>query len=498
MSDESVVETEGITVRKAFDADGFPVPAVTFRVESDRSEPVGLRITDDIPDNFEIEQIGFHPDYGSEHWTATGEGVVRFERTVDPGEAFTTVYGIRMAEDEEPTPFLESPTVEIDPDAIEESDIDEVVPKETSEVVRELAGGKRETVPGLEEEPAMEDTGEPDEEEPDAVEAGATPSPGESDHAEILDDPETETAESVDEPTGTDVEETATEEPEPVDATEEIGEEPEPVDATEEIGEEPEPVDVPEGEAADTTAPIGEAETAPADRDEPTDLETDDEPVGADPDGTVGEPAVDIEGDTEAEFESIGTALAAEIREDRVSEEDLDAIRAAVRDESPSERVRIEHLQSRVSDLEAYSDALEEFIDDNGAAKELLEDLEDEIDSLASDIDGFDTRLESARTERETLDDRIDSVETEFDDVEDLAEQVRRLRGDLDALDERVDDAESVRFEVESLVETVESIQTNVDEIREEIEEMQEDVGEMGDDVDEMREWRDQLQNVFK
>ena len=154
VSDESVVETEGDTVTKAFDAEGFQVPAVTFRVESDRNDPVGLRITDEIPEGFGIEQIGFHPDYGSENWTATGDGVVRFDRTVNPGEAFTTVYGIRMADDDEPDPFLESPTIEVDPDAIEEEAIDDVVPKESSEVVRELASGERDTVPGLEEEEA--------------------------------------------------------------------------------------------------------------------------------------------------------------------------------------------------------------------------------------------------------------------------------------------------------------------------------------------------------
>ena len=194
LSDESVVETEGMKVTKSFDAEGFPVPAVTFRVESDRNDPVGLRITDEIPEGFGIEQIGFHPDYGSEHWTATGEGVVRFERTVNPGEAFTTVYGIRMADDEEPTPFLEAPSVEVDPSAIEEEEIDEVVPKESSEVVRELASGERDTVPGLEEEeeaPAAEAA------EAEGVEAEGPADP--LDDAEILGEPGTEPPEEAEE-----------------------------------------------------------------------------------------------------------------------------------------------------------------------------------------------------------------------------------------------------------------------------------------------------------
>ncbi|MFW6458467.1 MAG: hypothetical protein ACOCY6_03530, partial [Halodesulfurarchaeum sp.] len=153
MNEESVVVTDGVTVSKSFDRDGFPVPAVTFDVASTREEPVEITITDDIPEGFGIEQIGFHPEYESDHWRATGDGGVRFERTIEPGEELYTLYGVRMAEETEPTVFLEKPTVEVRGGG----DAEEVVPRGSSEVVRELARGERDTVPGLEEpEPLVE------------------------------------------------------------------------------------------------------------------------------------------------------------------------------------------------------------------------------------------------------------------------------------------------------------------------------------------------------
>ncbi|MFB6270500.1 MAG: hypothetical protein ABEH83_11180, partial [Halobacterium sp.] len=237
MSDETVVETGGVTVSKFFNAEDFPVPAVAFEVDSSRDDAVTLRIVDEIPDEFGIDQIGFHPEYGSEHWTASGDGVVRFEREIEPGESFTTVYGVRMEEGQDETPFLSAPTVEI-----EGEDIDDVVPPESTSVVRELAGGERETVPGLEDdgELEVEAGGVESLEEEDAeilegdVDLGSSEASEESEEEAVLGDEEPET-----EPEPV---ETGAEDEEPVTEPEAEGfgaEQPEPPQAEEGV-EEPE------------------------------------------------------------------------------------------------------------------------------------------------------------------------------------------------------------------------------------------------------------------
>jgi hypothetical protein len=476
VSDETVVETGGVTVSKFFNAEDFPVPAVAFDVSSSRDHPVTLRIVDEVPDEFGIDQIGFHPEYGSEHWTATGDGVVRFEREVDPGESFTTVYGVRMNEGQDETPFLSAPSVEVDG---EDEDIEEVVPQESTDVVRELAGGERETVPGLEDDAEIEAE----------VEAGGGDGLDSlEDDAEILgseDDSEADAAaetdaESEPEPeleTETDLESDleSDSEPEPATAVAGGGNSEETPGSEPGIGTEPE-----ESESAETAEDAdfsGEPGIASESDDTPTeteqtldteDLELDEEPVEVEdqPEQTsVGFDASDVAG-----------ALAEAIREEEVAEEDLETLQSAFGGVPNSTQVEIEHLQSRVSELEAYTDALEEFIDEEGGAQELVSSIESDVAALNEELADVEASVEHAATDREDIRERIEDVEEGFDAVDDLEEDLDRLRGDLDALDERVADTEELAFDVDDLEDDVEDLEAHVDEIE---------------------EWRDQLSDVF-
>lgn len=468
VTDETVVEEAGIRVTKSFDSEGFPVPAVTFRVESDLTETATVRIVDTIPEGFGIEQIGFHPDYGSEHWTATGNGVVRFERPVEAGEAFTTVYGIRMDADEESDPFLGAPEVTVDPEALTEAEVEDVVPRESSEVVREFASGKRDTVPGLEPEEAAEATATVGE---DGAEVSA------NDGAEILGGAESEpagVAEREEPPTASEGD-TADAVPAEAEAVDEEAEEPKPVaDDAEEPAEE-EPVVEASDDAADVTE---DAEADAAIEEEYAEV-----------DAEAAE-ASDAEGDVvEAEAESqphaptatldaadVVAVLAEEIRNGTVDDDDLAVIREAVVSPAESEVVRLEHLQARVSDLEAYTDALEAFIDENGEAQTLLADIEADVAAVEGTIESIESRLETAQGERAALRERVDAIADDVAAVAESTDRIDRLEGDLEALDERVADAEEARLAVEDLREDVESVSA---------------------DVEEFKQWRDQLSSLF-
>jgi len=442
MSDETVVETGGVTVSKFFNAEDFPVPAVAFDVDSDRDDAVTLRIVDEIPDEFGIDQIGFHPEYGSEHWTASGDGVVRFEREIDAGESFTTVYGVRMEDGQDETPFLSAPTVELDGE-----DIDEVVPPESTSVVRELAGGERETVPGLED----------DEGGLEADIEGGIESLEEED-AEILEgdiDLGSDDGEPEPEP-----------EPEPESEPETTGEE--------NFGEEP-PTE-PEAEGYGAEQPDPPAADEP-DLDEP-------EAQGFDGDDEAApEPVAFNAGDL------VGT-LAAAIRNDEVNDDDLATLQEAFGGVPNSTQVEVDHLQSRVSEMEAYTDALEEFLDEEGTAQQLVGDLEDEVSSLSAALDDLGDELgeveasvEDAAGDREQLRERVADVEAEVEAVDDLHEDIERLRGDVDAIDERLEDTEDAVMAV--------------DDIEDDLEDVSEDVDDLEEHVDEIEEWRSQLSDVF-
>ncbi len=446
MSDETVVETDGVTVSKFFNAEDFPVPAVAFDVDSDRDEAVTLRIVDEIPDEFGIDQIGFHPEYGSEHWTASGDGVVRFEREIEPGESFTTVYGVRMEDGQDETPFLSAPTVEL-----EGEDIDDVVPPESTSVVRELAGGERETVPGLEEEGEGEEVGlEAD------IEGGIESL--EEEDAEILEGDvdiggEEADLEADEEPLEAD--ETFEEEPPTEPEAEGYGaEQPEPPAAEEDV-EEPESEGFGE-EAAET---------------EPTEVEAGPESVGFDASDLV-------------------ATLAEALRNDEVSDDDLETLQDAFGGVPNSTQVEIDHLQSRVSELEAYTDALEEFLDEEGTAQQLFSNVEDEVSSLSAELADLSDELadvessvEDAAGDRQQLRERVAAVEDDVGAVEDLREDLERLRGDVDAIDERLADTEDAVMEV--------------DELEDDLEELADDLEDVEEHVDEIEEWRSQLSDVF-
>lgn len=450
MTDETVVEADGVHVTKSFDADGFPVPAVRFDVVSTRDDETTLTITDEIPDEFDIDQIGFHPEYGSEHWTATGDGMVRFERPIEANEEFTTVYGVRMGDDEEHSAFLDTPTVTIG-EPSETTEIEDIVPSESSDIVRELASGKRETIPGLEDD-AGEPAAEAETNEPllDALH---------DDSGEIVDAEAVEAAVTTLEE-GADPESAAIEEP-----------------TAEPDESEPTVAEIAAGGSAVDDAVGGheESETEPESTPETTSAEPSEgheEPVD--------EPEHDAtNSDLEQSTETITAAdvaaeLATQLREGDIDDDDLDVIREEFAPKRAT--AQIEHLQTRVSEMEAYADALGAFIDENGDARGILEDLQADVEDMRSTVGSLESSLDTAETDRAELRSDLDDVEEEIEGLDEVDERIDRVSGDVDALDDRLGGVEDSASQVDALSEDIEDLRA---EIR------------------EMKQWRDQLSDVF-
>ncbi|MFB6185915.1 MAG: hypothetical protein ABEI86_03495, partial [Halobacteriaceae archaeon] len=170
MSAESKVtfKTSDVRVEKDYNADEFPVPAVTFSITSERQDPVIVTITDTIPDELEMDQIGFHPDYGNEHWTAYQEGSVEYEHELKPEESLMTLYGVNLDDPEQAELFMTEPTVEVVPvdeykqeeedeveaeKTIDDTTMDNIPEQDSTDIVREVLQGDRDNVPGLEDQP---------------------------------------------------------------------------------------------------------------------------------------------------------------------------------------------------------------------------------------------------------------------------------------------------------------------------------------------------------
>lgn len=106
------VERQGVELRKSVDAEDFGVPSLVFTVHAPAEEGATIRIRDPVPEAVDGGDIGFHPNHGGEFWTYEGDAVV-FTRRFEPGESYTTVYGVAGADPATDDWLLAEPSVEV-------------------------------------------------------------------------------------------------------------------------------------------------------------------------------------------------------------------------------------------------------------------------------------------------------------------------------------------------------------------------------------------------
>jgi uncharacterized coiled-coil protein SlyX len=403
--EEVTVASNGITVIKTFEADAFPVPAIAFRIKSDRTEPVTVRIVDDVPENVAVEDLGFHPEYGSEYWTIEDDEIT-FEREVESEEQYTTVYGIRATGTDDVEQFLTEPDIaDVDPPLEDE---DGVVGGSGSDVVRDVISGNTDSVPGLSDE-----EGGDEDEDIGTLDLADPNSEGEDD------DEDKAEAEDAD-----------------------------------------------ESEAEDDEADEPEAEEAEAEDDEADEAEAEE----ADAAKTNG-----VSGD----IESVAAALATEIREGEVDDDDMEVlqdeleIEASGGTDGAAMDARIEKLQTNVADMEAYIDALEEFLEENGQGADLIEDVQSGLDDLESKMGEIE-----------------DGIEDNADDIASLEGKVNNIKGDMQSLKGDVKDVDDSIHEMQSTIDDLEGDLDDIEGVSDTIEDVE-------DDIVELQEWREQLSNVL-
>jgi len=395
------VTTGEVRVGKAFEADRFPVPAIAFEIESLADEPIRIRLVDEIPESFPMEGVGFHPDYEGDNWTAYRDNRVSYERTLDPGESVLTVYGIRIDDPEEAEDFLGDPAIEL----IEHGDAaatGDVLGRETTQVVRDaLSGEESRDLSGLGGGPLLDDS---------------APVP-----RERADDPITVTGDRDESVTAVGATETETE-----------------TETADEEGDDEEADAVPSADAAEVLDPRSGGAAVE------TEPETDAEPAPAD---------AAVPG-------SVAAALAAEIRDGTVDDEDLTVLREAFEaaeggDVPTSVDVRIGRLQSQIEDLLAYRDALADFLDENGTAEEVVGEVSEDLHDLSERVASLEDAAADADAERADIDAAVDAVadrvDAVADDLDDLSSTVETVEERLDAVEDLESDIEDIEAELDDL-----------------------------------------------
>lgn len=201
-------------------------------------------------------------------------------------------------------------------------------------------------------------------------------------------------------------------------------------------------------------------------RDGPAEGDADGDPPG-EPGGAAAEPSMDLgsgedgkpsesdeggaapaESGLEASLSAtpsggVARRLLEELREGHVDEETAAALREAL-EPGRSHDVRIKHLQSQVSDLAAYVEMLETFVDERGTLEEAFEEVTGEVATLDGDLGTVRSDLEGLS---ETVERDVGALEADLgdlrDDRDDLADRLDRLERQLRSVEERLQDLEA-------------------------------------------------------
>ena len=208
--------------------------------------------------------------------------------------------------------------------------------------------------------------------------------------------------------------------------------------------------------------------------------------------------------------DGIAAALADEIRSGEVDEADLELLRSELDVGVPrSLDVRIERLQASVADIEAYADALAEFIDEEGTAPEVLDRVDSRVDDVETDVNAVEERVDAGESAREdlagTVNDVEDAVDDLGDDVETLYEEVDAAAAGVERTEDRVDDVDDrlERFEAEfddlgdDLAEVDARLSDIEDRFGDEIEDVDAELAEITEHLEEIEAFRNRVNEAF-
>jgi prefoldin subunit 5 len=464
--DQRTVSAGEVTVTKRLDTNRFNTPAVSLEITSTADRSTSVTVTEPIPDSFAIENVGFHPEFGSEHWSISEDQIV-FDRTIDPGDEYITVYGVRNVTDDELHKFLDGETVVSTSDGVgvsledaaggdgSDDPIEELLLEADDETVRDVITGEDDS---LTEEDLDESEAEDVEEDTDESEA--------EDAEEDLDGSEAEDAEEdTDESEAEDMEE-----------------------------------DLDESEAEDMEEDLNEFEAEDAEEDldefEAEDVEGDlDEFEAEDVEGDLDEfEAEDAEEDTEDEEpgeyqelpDSVAEALAREVRNGSISEENERILREAFSDSQKTRRdvdLRIKQLQTQVADLAAYTDEFERFLDAYGTGDNAFDSLEESLSDVASRVKELEDSLGAVNQQAAEIESKLEATRDELD----------ARSEEVDTLERRVSDAETELTDVLYLEEEV----MELEDQSETLSNLEETVETLDAEMERMKRFRDRLSSAF-
>lgn len=402
------VDKPQLTVHKRLLPHEYAAPGVELEIRSECRVPVRFRLVEELPRSVGIRDVGFHREHGSESWSVQGPSTIVYEDVIREGKTVRTIYAVATADRELLRELGTEPDVEV---------------------------SRRDWLAA----PGPDDWKEC----PDCVEVGvhgmALADGGDSPHGE---------GHERDHPFGPDDDPLGDISRAVVRAahSDETTVGPDACDDTSQSV----------NGASRTASPVGDGANGDGDLEVTTDSEGQPEPNGT----VSGDPA-DAVGDTEGESAKSSNVsprgeprlvdrLAAELAAAEESDPAVCTLEDAVGSRDGSVAAKVDHCLVRIAEFDAYVDALEEFLDDEGNARQIISELRSDLSALENRLDDVESRVETLADSRSALEERVSETESS------VAETGR----DLEETEARVQQAlRAVESDVESLANDVERVE---------------------------------------
>ena len=521
MPPEQIFSTAGVTVRKRLDTDIDPeIPAVVYEVVVTDSNTRTVTIQDSMPEYIrdnaaatpddDTQVVGFHPDHG-ECWERSSTTQITFQQefTQQNDNRYVTPVGIRY-QDVAPGAAAVTPEITVDGTTVSK---DESAERTTIEEASPDADGPTITLDGHSSTGASHTEENTQHGEQTPGEAASEQTTGEKTGEQVTE----ETAEASHTDTGgSDDTDTTAESDTGTDPSQrgasastnndlDDGETPPPpgmdnsTPATAHQSSEPAESSAAESAVGSDDNHLGDGDQKRAD--------TSGEPTANGTTSTAGSPddaRQQLAGDVEASADRAEQA-AEEAREaanvaqqatdaaiqaaddvemivDRDSAEEpptvvkqlIAALEAAdetqmatVRDQlgvdtpDESQLAHVDHLASKVSEMEAYEKKMRAFIDENDDTRETLETIRNQQQELRAEIDDVATDVDAVTTNVDQLEARLeDTTATVEGDVETMEANLETLGADLEELNSELTTLQTTVEEMSEEVKTVRQLRS--------------------------------------
>lgn len=429
---------------------------VTHRLRATCSTSVRFQVIDPLPAEFDIEDIGFHPEFEPAHGRVdAGQAVI--SGVAEPEEELVVKYGL-LPQRQHGQASVEArqrstkPSIEL---------ATKVEGTEPDDVDLESAAMTRSS---SEEGPSS-----------------AGPDDGFADISRRIEDkeaaawgPDTADHDGPDEDTAEPTSQTETE-PDEADATA-VPDEPFSIndlfegDAGTSPEESQEQPPRPGGQGGD---PFGDSEidasffaSMAASKDEEAEAEGDEADTATDSATTDNDEVV------ETLIDQLQTDRITDEQRRRLGEQLRHVLQETERDQRSTD-VRLHHLESQLQRFAAYADAMEAVIDEHGPAEAFLSEVREDITAVESMVDGLEHDMDAASNARHgqrkrlnVLDDEVATLDSRLERLRDRLESLRsNHRRKTADLDERLTEVEPVGQHVDDLETDVATLQETVERL---------------------------------